>query len=190
MNTTQRFKVPKNGGFTLIELLVTTTLTTIILLTATTILMTFFVSNSRTTIRRQIKAEGSRALSRMEFVARGASSCSNDAVPTILDPSTGVAVTPIISFTNVDGSIVRFYPMVVSSVRNIVMRTTTVSGTTTENLLSTFALPSSDATFQLNCVRETDAKKLYANIRFNLTNPGAGTITETFTTLVVLRNSE
>jgi prepilin-type N-terminal cleavage/methylation domain-containing protein len=184
MSFIKTFKGSRNAGFTLIELLVTTTITSIILLTTTTLLMTFFVSNSRTTIRRQIKSEGSRALARIEFVARGARSCSNAAVP-------GITASPIISFTNLDGSIVRFYPLVVGGVRNIVMRTTPVTGpTTTENLLSVFALPSSDATFQLNCVRETDARKLYANIRFNLTNPGTATVTETFTTLVVLRNSE
>lgn len=180
----KKFNHSKKAGFTLIELLVTTTITTILLLTATTIMMTFFLSNSRTSIRRQIKSEGSRALARIEFIARGAKSCTDN---NGITNTTGSDIT----FTNIDNSTIRFWAEDVNGVRNLRMRTTPASGpVTTENLLSDFALASSGTDFILSCVRETNANKLYANILFKLTNPGTGLISETFTTLVVLRNSQ
>lgn len=179
MKSTQKLiKAPKNAGFTLIELLVTTAITSIILLTASTILMTFFLSNTRTSIRRQLKSEGARALARIEFIARGAQNCTD----------TG---NVDITFTNLDNSTVRVWAEDVSSVRNIRMTTTPFGGSpTTENLLSQFAEVDT-ANFLLDCVRETPtASKLYASVRFQLATPGTTTVVESFSTLAVLRNSQ
>ncbi|MDQ5951774.1 MAG: hypothetical protein QG639_1055 [Patescibacteria group bacterium] len=188
MNTTRKLLQPsQKAGFTLVELLVTTAITSIILLTASVILMTFFLSNTRTNIRRQLKSEGARASARIEFVARGAQSCSDTAGNTD------------ITFTNLDNSTVRIWfaenfdwggGVIVDTIR---MTTTPSGGTgTTEELLSQFAQVQN---VLFDCVRETvdgqPANKLYANIRFELANPGTtANIMESFSTLAVLRNSE
>lgn len=151
----------KSAGFTLIELLVTTAITTIILLAASTVLMTFFLSSSRTAVRRQLKAEGNRALSRIEFVARGARDCA--------------LISGGIRFTTLDGDLIN----VVVSGTNIVM-----DG---ENLLSFGQVQAGSTTFE--CVQETATAKKYTNIEFDLINSSAATIEENFRLLTVLRNS-
>jgi prepilin-type N-terminal cleavage/methylation domain-containing protein len=159
----------QNAGFTLIELLVTTAITSIILLTASTILMTFFLSNSRTTIRRQIKAEGSRAQARIEFIVRGAQTCA--------DIANGA------SFTYLDGT--RYDIQSIGNNLRIII-TEPSETPVTETLLSTFT--TSTGTVTIDCVTATSSNKQYADIRFTLINAG-NTITESFTTLTVLRNS-
>ena len=133
----------KTGGFTLIELLVTTAITAIILLTASTMLMTFFLSNTRTTIRRQIKAEGNRAMSRIEFVARGAKDCVQN--------GTMVTLTPL------EGSDVTF---------NVVGTNIQMNGS--ENLLSDFSAGTGTT---IACLNESG--KQYVRVNLILTNTSA-----------------
>lgn len=163
---TDRLKSHQNQGFTLIELLVTTAITAIILLTASTVLMTFFLSNTRTNVRRQVKSEGTRALARIEHVARGAKSCSNSGSSLIL--------------TNLDDSTTSFY---VDSTTNLIMQTPPL-----ESLLTDFVVTGSPT---LLCQADPTTGKQYVEINFNVTNNLSATsaITETFTTFVVLRNS-
>lgn len=168
------------AGFTLIELMVTTVITTILLLTASTILMTFFLTNSRTAVRRQIKTEGARALDRIEFVARAAQDCTD---------TNGVSNTTgsDITFTNTDGTTTEFKTALKDGVNNLVMINQPAN--TEEYLISNFSVAMTDGQFLLACVQESGTNKKYANIRFNLTNLST-TITENFTTLTVLRNSQ
>lgn len=168
------------AGFTLIELLVTTSLTAIILLTATTILMTFFLSNARTSLRREIKAEGSRALARMEFIARGAKRCTN----------AGGGIT----FTNIDDTTSKFS---VNASNNLIMENRTAANVliNSEELLSKNATNVTNypvvpgSSLELSCNQEPNSDKLYADIRFMLQNNG-GSVQESFRALTVLRNSD
>lgn len=165
------------GGFTLIELLVTTAITAMILLTASSILMTFFVSNTRTTLRRQIKSEGNRALSRVEFIARGAQRCADVSDQTI-------------TFTYVDGE---SYVFDKTDDDNLTMQRLDNAGSPVgaqESLLTNFVI-ARDGDFRLQCVTEPNSTKQYANIRFDVTTANAetATVVESFTTLVSLRNS-
>lgn len=172
MQTAQSYKHSSKAGFTLIELLVTTALTTIILLTASTILMTFFLSNTRTSIRRQIKAEGARALARIEFIGRGARSCN----------TTGGGIT----FVNLDDTQATF---LVDGNRNLIMQNKNAGGTvlSTEELLAEYQVGAGQT---FTCVPASPTQsKSYADIRFNVVNT-ATTISESFTTLVVMRNSQ
>lgn len=165
----------KQAGFTLIELLVTTVISAMILLTASSILMTFFVSNSRTTLRRQIKAEGSRALSRIEFIARGAESCTQEGTDTI-------------TFTNVDGTGYKFY----KNNDNLTMQKLNADGSNSgspENLLTNFVIAKA-ANFWLRCQTVALTTKQYADVRFDVTSAETSTVSETFTSLTALRNSK
>lgn len=159
----------KKAGFTLVELLVTTAITSIILLSASTILMTFFLSNSRTTIRRQIKSEGNRALGRIEFIARGGQSCTN------LAGNTGVTITSL------GGDSVT---TLTDTGTNI---TISVDGGTAQPLLTAFSL--ADTASVIRC--ETEGGKQYIRASLVITNSDTadGAVTETFTSFTVLRNS-
>lgn len=160
----------QNRGFTLIELLVTTAITSIILLSATTILMTFFLSNTRSTVRRQIKAEGNRALSRMEFVIREGESCSSNADELIIVDLQGNTTT--FSKSEVAGNITMTPP------------------TPSEKLISAFSLPATSAQTELSCITENN--KQYVQVDFTVTNNAGSTtaITERFSSFTVLRNSK
>jgi prepilin-type N-terminal cleavage/methylation domain-containing protein len=67
-------KQKMKAGFTLIELLVVTSIVVLLLLTISAMFMTFLLSNARTNVTRQIKAEGSEMIDRLEFVLRNARS--------------------------------------------------------------------------------------------------------------------
>lgn len=60
------------AGFTLIELLVVAGITSILMLTVSSMFMTFMLSNARTNARRQLQAEGTAAINRIEFLIRNA----------------------------------------------------------------------------------------------------------------------
>lgn len=158
--------ISREAGFTLVELLVTTAITSIIILAASTLLMTFFLSNSRTTIRRQIKAEGNRALARIEFVARGGQDCEN------------VSSTEV-EITNLGGNSTTVFNY---SENNI---TITQDGDTTE-LLTAFSL--SDGSV-ISCEEEGDKHYIRASLVIRNTDDSEATIEETFTSFTVLRNS-
>lgn len=166
----------KMAGFTLIELLVTTAITSILMLTATSILMTFFLSNNRTAIRRQIKAEGSRAESKLEFIARGASDCSSIA--------NGVRFT----YPPVNGNSPVTYDVTKTATAIQVVTTAPPAAAVTEQLFSNFSSPEGSVTLQ--CVTEPNSTKKYANIKFDLTNSENSEVSESFSVLTVLRNSQ
>lgn len=62
----------KKPGFTLIEVLVVSAILVMLLLTASTMFMTFLVSNAKTNVRQQLKAEGQQVLSKIEYDLRNA----------------------------------------------------------------------------------------------------------------------
>jgi len=133
--------------------------------------MTFFLSNTRTTIRRQIKAEGNRAMSRIEFVARGAQSC-DDSTPQHL------------IFTDLNSETYNFY---LDTTTNKLMLVYTEGGIpkAPEVLTDVYTITLNN----FSCDSPVDSDKVYANIKFTLVSSETTTINESFTSLVVLRNS-
>lgn len=172
--TVQRIK----NGFTLIELLVVTSIVIMLLLTISSMFMTFLISNARTNISRQIKAEGSEMIDRMEFVLRNARSVNQTSGVSITCSQAGSVNTVSgtgFNITDVDGNVIN-----ISYAGNRIL----LAG---KELNSTFVVSSAPT---LTCYRDPNNQKTTIGIRFSLTRTeNSSTLQEDFTALAQLRNS-
>lgn len=164
--------LPSKSGFTLIELMVVTTIVVLLLLSVSSMFMTFMLSNARTNITRQIKAEGSEMISQMEFVLRNARSTSLSCSAAGSGNTIGSGG---VNITDADGNIV-----VLAYNANRI----TLGG---KPLNSNFVVSTAPT---LTCYQDTNNLKTSVGIRFTLSRTeDSSTLQEDFTALTQLRNS-
>jgi prepilin-type N-terminal cleavage/methylation domain-containing protein len=157
---------PTKAGFTVIELLVVTAITAFILLAATSMMAVFMLSSAKNNVRRQMKAEGNAAISKIEYEVRDGTGC--DSGNTVKKASYNVRVLRDTS-------------------TNQIVFSKIIGGTPANTTLTTYTSPSA---ITFSCTVHAASGKSYVIVSFTLEGTGSNAqIKENFRSIIFLRNS-
>jgi prepilin-type N-terminal cleavage/methylation domain-containing protein len=157
-------------GFSLLELMIATVLGSMLLMTAAAMFMTFMVGNASTNARRQLSAEGKQVMSTIEYHLRNAraATCTNDKT---------------IVITTVDSK----SKSICVSGEYIYFDASSAACTQPNNQLNSNFVIVPDAS-RFTCTTHTNGKTTI-NINLGMSVRTNSTIQETFSSIIILRNS-
>lgn len=171
--TSQSLLKRAKRGFTLVELLVVTGITGLLLLTVSTMFMTVLVGRTQSGLRDQVHTEGNEIMGRIEFIVRNSvevRDCETAGQPPV--------------FVTISSDEVVFG-------QNAGKLQMITNGTTPENLNSDSVNVDQPSGFTIDCKQTPGTNKKYVELTLVLKHAETSdaTITETFESIVQLRNS-